>query len=52
VAAKLLSGEIKGSPGETFSVPTLGEFTIGDNNVVTLGPCQVFTADNIDQFNF
>ncbi|HEY1293897.1 MAG TPA: hypothetical protein VGJ60_12500 [Chloroflexota bacterium] len=52
VAAKLSSGEIKGNPGETFSVPTLGDFTIGDNGVVVLGPPQVFTADNIDQFNF
>jgi rhamnose transport system substrate-binding protein len=52
VAAKLISGEIQGNPGETFSVPTLGDFTIDDNHVVTLGPCQVFTADNIDQFSF
>jgi rhamnose transport system substrate-binding protein len=52
VAAKLISGEIKGIPGETFSVPTLGNFTIDNNRVVTLGPCQVFTVDNIDQFNF
>jgi rhamnose transport system substrate-binding protein len=52
VAAKLLSGEIKGNPGETFSVPTLGDYTIGDNRVVVLGPPQLFTAGNIDQFNF
>ncbi|MBV9329377.1 MAG: rhamnose ABC transporter substrate-binding protein [Chloroflexi bacterium] len=52
VAAKLISGDIKGNPGETFSVPTLGDYTIGENSVVVLGPPQVFTADNIDQFNF
>jgi rhamnose transport system substrate-binding protein len=52
VAAKLISGQIKGNPGETFSVPTLGDYTIGDNSIVVLGPPQVFTADNIDQFNF
>ena len=52
VAAKLTSGEIHGSPGETFSVPTLGDYTIGDNGVVVMGPPQVFTADNIDQFSF
>jgi rhamnose transport system substrate-binding protein len=52
VAAKLLSRDIKGNPGETFSVPTLGDYTIGENGVVVLGPPQVFTADNIDQFNF
>jgi rhamnose transport system substrate-binding protein len=52
VAAKLISDDIKGNPGETFSVPTLGNYTIGDNGVVVLGPPQVFNADNIDQFNF
>jgi rhamnose transport system substrate-binding protein len=52
VAAKLVSGQITGAPGETFSVPTLGDYTIGDKSVVVLGPPQVFTADNIDQFDF
>jgi len=52
VAAKLVSGDIKGTPGESFSVPTLGDYTIGDNSTIVLGPPQVFTADNIDQFNF
>jgi rhamnose transport system substrate-binding protein len=52
VAAKLVSGDITGAPGETFSVPTLGDYTIGDKSVIILGPPQVFTSDNIDQFNF
>jgi rhamnose transport system substrate-binding protein len=52
VAAKLVSGEIKGTPGETFTVPNLGDYTIGDNSVVVLGPPQIFNAENIDQFNF
>jgi rhamnose transport system substrate-binding protein len=52
VAAKLVSGELTGTPGETFSVPMLGNYTIGDKSVVVLGPPQVFNADNIDQFNF
>ena len=52
VAAKLITGEIKGDSGETFSVPTLGNYTIGDEGVVVLGPPQVFTAENIDQFSF
>ena len=47
-----MGGEIKGAPGESFSVPGLGDYTIGDNSVIVLGPPQVFTADNIDQFNF
>jgi rhamnose transport system substrate-binding protein len=52
VAAKLVSGELKGAPGETFSVPNLGNYTIGDNSIVVLGPPQVFDTSNIDQFNF
>jgi rhamnose transport system substrate-binding protein len=52
VAAKLISGEINGNPGEPFSVPVLGDYTIGDGGVVVLGPPQVFTAQNIDEFNF
>jgi rhamnose transport system substrate-binding protein len=52
VAAKLVSGELTGTPGETFSVPMLGNYTLGDKSVVVLGPPQVFNADNIDQFNF
>lgn len=52
VAANLVSGKITGAPGETFSVPTLGDYTVGDNSTVVLGPPQVFTGDNIDQFDF
>jgi rhamnose transport system substrate-binding protein len=52
VAAKLVSGQISGAPGESFNVPTLGDYTIGDNSTVVLGPPQVFTGDNIDQFDF
>jgi rhamnose transport system substrate-binding protein len=52
VAAKLVSGQIQGTPGESFSVPTLGDYTIGDNSVLVLGPPQVFDSNNIDQFNF
>jgi rhamnose transport system substrate-binding protein len=52
VAAKLVAGQINGTPGESFSVPTLGDYTIGDNSVLVLGPPQVFDSNNIDQFNF
>src|SRR5207237_3686742 len=38
VAAKLVSGDLKGSPGETFSVPTLGDYTVGDKSTIVLGP--------------
>jgi rhamnose transport system substrate-binding protein len=52
VAARLVQGEIKGTLGEKFSVPNLGEYTVGENSVVLLGPPQLFDAGNIDQFNF
>jgi len=30
----------------------LGDYTIGDNSVILLGPPQVFDSSNIDQFKF
>ena len=54
VAAKLISGEIKGNEGETFTVPSLNggqPYTIG-KKVVILGPPYVFDASNINNFNF
>ena len=55
VAAKLITGEIKGTPGETFTVPNLNDgkpYTIGDKSVVILGPPFVFNKDNVNNFNF
>ena len=55
VAAKLITGEITGAPGETFTVPNLNggqPYTIGDDSVVILGPPFTFDASNIDDFNF
>ena len=53
VAADLVNGTIKGTEGETFTVPTLNNgqpYTIGKDSVVVLGPPFVFNKDNIDQF--
>ncbi len=53
VAAKLVSGDITGAEGETFTVPSLNNgqpYTIGADSVVVLGPPFVFNADNIDQY--
>ncbi len=55
IAAKLVSGEIKGTVGETFTVPSLNggkPYTIGADNVVILGPAFRFDATNVDNFNF
>lgn len=51
-AALLVQGKIKGTTGEKFTAGRLGEYTIGDNGVILLGPPFVFKADNIDQLNF
>ncbi len=51
-AAALVQGKITGKAGEKFTAGSLGEYTIGENGVVVLGPPTVFDANNIDQFNF
>ncbi len=55
VAQKLVSGEITGKEGETFTVPSLNggkPYTIGKDSVVILGPAFRFDATNVDNFNF
>ena len=55
VAAKLVSGEITGAEGETFTVPGLNggkPYTIGKDGVVILGPAFRFDSTNVDNFNF
>ena len=55
VAAKLVSGEITGKEGESFTVPSLNggkPYTIGKDGVVILGPAFRFDATNVDNFNF
>jgi hypothetical protein len=55
VAAKLVSDEITGKEGETFTVPSLNggqPYTIGKDSVVILGPAFRFDASNVDNFNF
>jgi hypothetical protein len=44
--------EHTGKEGEKFTAGKLGEYTIGAEGVVVLGPPTVFDASNIDQFNF
>lgn len=51
-AVALASGQINGAEGQHFKAGNLGDYTVGKDGVVTLGPPQVFDASNIDQFNF
>ncbi|MFF8842005.1 rhamnose ABC transporter substrate-binding protein [Streptomyces sp. NPDC015127] len=51
-AAALASGQITGAEGEKFTAGKLGEYTIGKDGEVILGPPTVFSKDNIDDFDF
>jgi rhamnose transport system substrate-binding protein len=51
-AAALASGQISGAEGEKFKAGKLGEYTIGKDGEVVLGPPTVFKADNIDDYDF
>ncbi|MGV1033831.1 MAG: rhamnose ABC transporter substrate-binding protein [Microbacteriaceae bacterium] len=48
----LITGEITGAKGDTFTAGKLGSFTVGDDNTVLLGDPYVFTKENIANFNF
>ncbi|MEV4754374.1 rhamnose ABC transporter substrate-binding protein [Micromonospora sp. NPDC049559] len=50
--AALASGQISGAEGEKFKAGKLGEFTVGKDGTVVLGPPTVFDKTNIDQFQF
>lgn len=51
-AVALASGQITGSPGQSFTAGDMGKYTIGAGNVVLLGKPTVFNKANIDQFHF
>jgi rhamnose transport system substrate-binding protein len=51
-AAALATGEITGAEGDTFSAGRLGSYTVGANGEVLLGLPFIFTAENIDEFDF
>jgi rhamnose transport system substrate-binding protein len=51
-AVALVSGRITGKEGEKFEAGRLGEYTIGENGEIVLGPLTTFNADNIDEFDF
>jgi rhamnose transport system substrate-binding protein len=48
----LASGQITGAEGEKFKAGKLGDYTVGKDGEIVLGPPTEFTPENIDQFNF
>lgn len=50
--AALASGQITGAEGDKFTAGRLGEYTVGKDGEVVLGPPTDFTAANIDEFDF
>jgi rhamnose transport system substrate-binding protein len=50
--AALSAGQITGAEGEKFTAGKLGDYTIGKDGEIVLGPPTEFTTANIDQFNF
>ncbi len=51
-ADALVSGEVEGAEGDTFSAGDLGDYTVGADGVVVLGEPTVFDKSNIDDFDF
>ena len=51
-AAALASGQISGKEGESFKAGKLGDYKVGKDGEVLLGPPQVFNKDNISRFDF
>jgi rhamnose transport system substrate-binding protein len=48
----IASGQIQGKPGDKFTAGRLGDYTVGQDGTVLLGPPTVFDKDNIDKFHF
>jgi rhamnose transport system substrate-binding protein len=51
-AVALVSGRITGKEGEKFEAGRLGEYTIGANGEIVLGPLTTFNKDNIADYDF
>lgn len=52
VADQLVKGTIEGKEGETVSIDGIGDFTIGENGELDVNKPIIFTADNIDDYDF
>jgi rhamnose transport system substrate-binding protein len=51
-AEALADGKITGKEGDKFTAGRLGEYTVGTKSEVVLGPAQIITPANVDEFKF
>ena len=51
-AQALAECKINGTAGQSFSAGRLGEYKIGTAGEIILGPAQIVTPQNVDQFKF
>jgi rhamnose transport system substrate-binding protein len=51
-AVNYASGKITNASGQSFSAGKLGSYTVGADDTILLGPPTVFSASNINNFNF
>jgi rhamnose transport system substrate-binding protein len=51
-AVNFASKKITNAQGQTFTAGKLGQFTVGANGTIILGPALVFTKSNINNYNW
>ncbi|MCS5716069.1 rhamnose ABC transporter substrate-binding protein [Herbiconiux sp. CPCC 205716] len=51
-ADALIKGDITGKEGDTFTAGKLGDYTVGADGEIVLGPLFVFNKDNVGDFSF
>jgi rhamnose transport system substrate-binding protein len=51
-AVEFASKKISNAAGQSFAAGKLGRYTVGADHTILLGPPYVFTASNINDFNF
>ncbi len=52
IAAQQSQCKISGKTGETFKAGRLGEYTVGVDGEVILGPAKIVTPENLNEFKF